>query len=247
MFESCGPVLVVLPISGLSEAQLRQRHERIRKFAGDGYELRLLDGAPAAIETVSDEVQAAALVVSHLRSHARSIEHAYSAVVVWCAGDPGIRAARSLLRIPVLGPGEASARLAAMVADRFGVIVPLPEESAQTRYQYRGYGLEAALVGITGLGVPVLELQDDPDATRELLREHGSWLVERGAECIVLNCMGLAGFDRELARELGIPVVDPVAAVFAQLAAFGTAEISFSAATYPVIENDETTKGSGSA
>jgi len=46
------------------------------------------------------------------------------ALIIGCFGDPGLLAVRQVTSMPVLGTGEASLSLAAMLGDKIGIIVP---------------------------------------------------------------------------------------------------------------------------
>ena len=46
------------------------------------------------------------------------------AIIIGCFGDPGLIAVRQVTSMPVLGTGETSLCLAAMVGDKIGIIVP---------------------------------------------------------------------------------------------------------------------------
>jgi allantoin racemase len=60
-------------------------------------------------------------------------------------------------------------------------------------------------------GIPVLELQKDPDATFHALAEEGRKAIELdGAEVLILGCTGMTGMAEKVSKELGVFVVDPL-------------------------------------
>src|SRR5215470_4871721 len=81
-----------------------------------------LDKGPESIESECED----ALVVPDFLRKAKEAEAARcDAVICDCFADPGVRAARELVNIPVIGPGEASMLLAASLGQKFSVITVL--------------------------------------------------------------------------------------------------------------------------
>jgi hypothetical protein len=62
-------------------------------------------------------------------------------------------------------------------------------------------------------GVPVLALEDPASGAVEKVRaEIRRAIAEDGSECILLGCAGMADLARALTAEMGLPVIDGVAA-----------------------------------
>ena len=70
-------------------------------------------GGPRSITTDADERAAAPFVVTTAQ---RCERDGFDGVIVDCTGDPGVAAARSRVRIPVVGAGEAVRRAVAGAA-----------------------------------------------------------------------------------------------------------------------------------
>ena len=49
-------------------------------------------------------------------------QEGYDALILGCYGDPGIDGIRELISIPMVGPGEATALMAASLGHRFSII-----------------------------------------------------------------------------------------------------------------------------
>ncbi len=133
------------------------------------------------------------------------------AVVINCFGDPGVKAGRELVKIPVVGPGEASMLLAASLCNRFSVVtilknvLPLIEENAEL------YGISGKLASVRAINVPVLELHESQQKTIKALAEEGRKAIEvDSAEALVLGCTGMTGMAEKVAKELDVFVVDPL-------------------------------------
>ncbi|MFZ9539298.1 MAG: aspartate/glutamate racemase family protein, partial [Burkholderiaceae bacterium] len=75
------------------------------------------------------------------------------------------------------------------------------------------YGLATRCARVRASEVPVLELEDpQSDARARITAEIRKALAEDQIEAIVLGCAGMAQLAAELSEELGVPVVDGVAA-----------------------------------
>ena len=164
---------------------------------------------PVSIEGYVDE----AFSVPGLLRLIRQNDGQYDAFVIACFDDTGLEAARCLTAAPVLGIGEAAFHLASMISNRFSVITTLSRSVAAIEHNLKRYGLATRCARVRASEVPVLEL-DDPqsDARARITAEIRKALAEDQIEAIVLGCAGMAQLAAELSQELGVPVVDGVAA-----------------------------------
>lgn len=225
-------LLVIVPMTGLTPEDLRTRHEVIQTLAGPQYEvdIRTVSAGPPSIESAAEEQVAGAAVAQLLATMG---SHPADGVIVWCAGDPGVVAARELVDCPVVGPGEAAIRMASLLAGRFGIITPLPEEGPAMRRLVQHVGLSSQYVGSHPAGLPVLELRADLDATLERIVAAGRVLIDRGAEAVTLGCMALFGLSKAASERLGVPVLDPAACSVQLSKMLIEGGYSFSRLTYP--------------
>jgi allantoin racemase len=166
-------------------------------------------GAPS-IECHHDDVWAAAGVVEQVRLGEAQGADAY---VIACFGDPGLHAARELARGPVIGIAEAAFHAASLVATGFSVVTTLTRTCVIAEHLVLQYGFERRCRGIHGTDLAVLEL-DDPasDAYERILACARQALAQDRAGAIVLGCAGMAELCHRLQHELGVPVIDGVAA-----------------------------------
>ncbi|MCR0981261.1 aspartate/glutamate racemase family protein [Roseomonas populi] len=137
------------------------------------------------------------------------------AYVIACVSDPGVEAVREVTDRPVLGPFRASILAALARADRFGVIAFVDASKQRQRRVLLSLGVEARLAASEALNLPMSALTD-PAAPRAALLAAGRKLVAAGSEAVVLGCTGMAGHRDYLEGELGVPVIEPCAAVAAQ-------------------------------
>jgi allantoin racemase len=133
--------------------------------------------------------------------------------VIACFGDPGLHAARELARGPVIGIAEAAFHCASLVATGFSVVTTLTRTCVIAEHLVLQYGFERRCRGIHGTDIAVLEL-DDPasDAYARILASARQALERDRSGAIVLGCAGMADLCARLQAELGVPVVDGVAA-----------------------------------
>lgn len=166
-------------------------------------------GAPA-IEGHHDEVWAAAGVSEQVRAGAAAGADAH---VIACFGDPGLHAARELAHGPVIGIAEAAFHTASLVATGFSVVTTLVRTCVIAEHLLLQYGFERRCRGIHGTDIPVLEL-DDPasNAYARILECAERALARDRSGAIVLGCAGMADLCNALQQNLGVPVIDGVAA-----------------------------------
>ncbi len=146
----------------------------------------------------------------------------YDAVVVHCFLDPGMREAREIVNIPVLGPGESSLLFACMLGHKFAIIgINDPKVVPDTYNMLRLYGLESR--GITNpvrlMSMPfrefVLNVKEARDEIISDVIEVAKGCVSEGAEVIILGCTGLgpiftiAGITS--IPDLEVPILDCLA------------------------------------
>lgn len=146
------------------------------------------------------------------------------AIVLGCFGDPGLRAAREISRVPVIGGGEASMVLAQLYARRFGIIKIRASNIPETEVALAALNLSGMCVGTGVIDMAFYEVLDDTAKTLELLTREGRKLIDRGAGTIILGCMslGLGPLSAELSQALQVPVINPIRAAIAAAQVFDT-------------------------
>ena len=144
---------------------------------------------------------------------ARAERDGFDAVIIHCFIDPGLRAARQRVRIPVVGPGEVTLSAGSTLSGKIGMVTPSNETVDSHWEQLRELGLEKQFVGIEAIECPLLPFpQQDARVMTDALVAAGRRLVAKGAELICPS--GLAYIPIrvsavEASRKLEIPVLDP--------------------------------------
>ncbi len=190
-----------------------------REVAGPGVEVVAIcpEEGPAAIESHYDDVFAALAVVELI---SQDVDAGGSdAYIVACFGDPGLDAARALVSAPVVGIAEAAMHAATFSGRSFGVVTTLSRTLGQARDLVTRYGMDRACVSLAGTEIPVLELEETSAASIEKIVTGCREATASGADVIVLGCAGMTDLARAVEAQVGVPVVDGVAAAVGVAAA----------------------------
>lgn len=137
--------------------------------------------------------------------------HTPDAVVLAGFGRVGIDALKEALTIPVVSISEASMAIACLLGHRFTTLTMLQQFIPYQQDLVRYYGFEAKCASVRAINVNVEECVTHREKTlRELTEQIRKIVSEDRAEVVILACAGLCGYDTELSRLAGIPVLDPV-------------------------------------
>ncbi|PJI93529.1 aspartate/glutamate racemase family protein [Luteimicrobium subarcticum] len=165
-------------------------------------------GGVPSVESHAEEVVAAAGVLEQVRAHDATSD----AFVVACFGDTGVAAAREVASGPVVGMTEAALMAACLVAHRFTVVTLPTRTRAHSERVVRALGLEHRCT-VRAVDVPVAHLESGSTHLLEtFVAESRAALELDAAEAVVLGCAGLADLVDPLQAELGVPVIEGVAA-----------------------------------
>jgi Asp/Glu/hydantoin racemase len=118
--------------------------------------------------------------------------HGYDAFVMGHFQDPGLYEARSAVRIPVVGAGEATLHFAAQLGRRLGLVSIDPVFEVLHYEQAERYGLRERISGVVGLGFLPADFNPafagDEAALarmRAIFDEKAHPLVQAGADVII--------------------------------------------------------------
>lgn len=213
-----------------TEAMTKEIEAGARAAASPGTEIlaRTPAWGPESAEGWLDSFLSAAAVLDLLR---RS-EERFDAVVLAGFGEHGREGARELLDVPVVDITEAAAHLACLLGRRYGVVTTLDRTCGLIEDSLHAAGVGSHCVGVVGSGLGVLELADEV-RTASALVTAARRVRDRGAEVLVLGCAGMTGLDRRISAELGIPVIDGVAAAVRLAESLVALGLKTSRAAYP--------------
>jgi allantoin racemase len=182
-----------------------------RAVAGPGTVLDAVTSAagPVSIESHYDEALAVPGLLAAVAAGERDGVDGY---VVACFGDPGLDAAREVATGPVVGIAEAAMHAATLVGRGFSVVTTLDRTRGRAWDLAARYAPAGACRGVYACEIPVLDLEGDPTVLKRVVDLARSALDRDGSDVIVLGCAGMADLCTAVADELGVPVIDGVAA-----------------------------------
>ncbi|MDQ4078126.1 MAG: aspartate/glutamate racemase family protein [Chloroflexota bacterium] len=215
-------------------AEVARRGDLLQKYAAPGTETGIEDvpEGPASVESMFEEYLS---IPATARRMVELENEGWDALILGCFGDPGLDAYRELLSIPVVGPGEASALLAASLGHRFSIITITGSVIAPTERQIRNVGVGEKLASVRAVEIPVLQLHSDRARTIEAVIEEGRRAIEEDrADSLILGCMtmGFLEVAEEVAPELEVPVINPARASLKFAEALVGAGLSHSRCAY---------------
>lgn len=140
-------------------------------------------------------------------------EGSYDAVILAGYGEHGREALQEMCDVPVVDITEAAAQTAMLLGHSYAVVTTLDRTVPLITDRLMTAGLLQRCAAVRAADVPVLALESNPDAAVDAIVEEARRAVEdERAEVICLGCGGMAGLAERITRELGVPVVDGVAA-----------------------------------
>jgi Asp/Glu/hydantoin racemase len=205
-------VLVIVPFA-FGEGGLANREAQMQavQLGPDiEFDYRGVKAGPALFDSHHDWVLAD---VALFEAGSTAEEDGYDAVCIDTMSDSGMNALRSVLDIPVIGPGRASYLTALMLGDKFSVLTQWDPWIGLYKKGLAEYGLADKCASIRSINTP-------PDVENLLggkeeevfpkLRDAAMQCIDvDGAEVI---CMGSTTMHQAvpyLQKELPVPVINP--------------------------------------
>jgi allantoin racemase len=192
------------------KAEMERRRGLLVEYAAPGTEIGVEDvpSGPASIESMYEEY----LSIPTTVERALELEQdGWDAIVLGCYGDPGLDAFRELMSIPIIGPGEATALLAASLGHRFSIITITESVIAYTERQVWNTGVGGKLASVRAIGIPVLQLHENRERTIAATIKLGRATIEEDrADTLIVGCMsmGFLGVAEAASEKLGVPVLN---------------------------------------
>jgi allantoin racemase len=199
-------------------------------------ELDWLDEGPSSIECRYDDVICVPPLLDRVRDAATD---GVDGIVINCFMDPGLKAARELVHVPVAGPAESAMLLAASLGQTFSVILPARSGAPIAVDEAIAYGVRDRLASVRSVEMPVAELSDHERLAAALIEQAELAMAEDGAHTVILGCTGMCGVTEAVWREIenrghDVPVIDPTLAAIGMLVALHTVGVHHSGRAYEV-------------
>jgi len=205
-------VLVIVPFAfddsgiGNRESQL----DAVELGPDIQFEFKGVKAGPAILDSHHDYVLGE---IALFEAGMEAQNEGYDAVCIDTMSDSGVGALRSVLDIPVIGPGRASYCTALMLGDKFSVVtqwdgwIPLYKKGAKEA------GLSDKLVSVRSINVlpdPENLLGGKEEVVFPMLVEASMAAIEEdGAEVILLGSTTMHQAAGYLAENLPVPVINP--------------------------------------
>ncbi len=148
-------------------------------------------------------------------------DEGYAGVLIDTVSDSGLRALRSRLTIPVVGPGEAAFATAMMLGKKFTVLTMWPQWFPLYEKTLTDYGWWSRCASLRSIDTrpDVTELLAGKEEVifAKLKVEAEKAMAEDGADVIVLGSTTMHQSAQYLAANLSIPVLNPGQIAWKQL------------------------------
>jgi allantoin racemase len=203
-------VIVPFPMDAGNLALRRSQLDAVRLGPDIDFDFRPVTAGPTNYSSHHDFVLAD---IANLEAGLRAQEEGYDAVCIDTMSDSGMHALRSMLDIPVFGPGRVSMLTALMLGDRFSIITMASRWKPLYKKALDELGLHHKCASVRAIEVPPDNqglLSGKEDAIFPLLAEAGRRAIEEdGADVLILGSTTMHQAAGYLARELPVPIINP--------------------------------------
>ncbi|MDR2157682.1 MAG: aspartate/glutamate racemase family protein [Clostridiales Family XIII bacterium] len=204
--------MLLLDLNPIMDASIIDDLNYVGKFLlpGTRIETRQVAGGPFTIQSELDDVHAAYEVV---KVCIQAEKDGFDGIFVNCFGDPGVRAARQAVNIPVFGGFEPVMHLTMGLADKIAIISVLKSVIPLIRGSVERACLQERVCCIREVGIPVHDLDDIEKLIAALTEQSLLALRNDGAEAIVLGCTAMVDVAERIKINLlqegyHVPVVE---------------------------------------
>lgn len=132
--------------------------------------------------------------------------------IIGCFDNTGLQQARKLTKKPVIGIGQAAYHMACLAGERFTVLTTLDVSVPVIVENIEELGFSSRCDDVLASGVPVLQLEFEPEISIPIVRNEIDKIKRRFPETsVVLGCAGMTSIMSELLDETrSIRLIDPV-------------------------------------
>ena len=226
-------IMIINPDSGITDEGIAVRLSRLKPFVRPDTELGMV--CPKENNICIDSCLDVALDSPEIVSLALDAqENGYDAVCLYCFSDPAFDACREVLDVPVVGGAQASVLLAFELANSFSVLTTSKRRISQKKAFLRGICPDITrLASVRSVEIPP-GASLNRDAVLAVLEEHSRKCVEEdGADAVILGCLSFAAMGQALTGRLGVPVIDPAAAMLTEAEALVIQGLCHSKKSWP--------------
>jgi Asp/Glu/hydantoin racemase len=205
-------ILVIVPFAmSADNVLLRQQQLAGLQFGPElVFDYRCVKAGPVNYSSHHDFVLADASI---FEAGCRAQDEGYAAVCIDTMSDSGVAALRSVLDIPVFGPGKVSMLTALMLGDRFSILTMASRWKPLYKKALDELGLHHKCASVRAIEVPPDNqglLSGKEDAVFPLLEAAARLAIEvDGAEVLILGSTTMHQAHAYLEARLPVPVINP--------------------------------------
>lgn len=180
-------------------------HRTLSHYAGAGTELHIthMDACPPDIDYFYSKHLMESVLFERIM---QDEEEGFDAVIVGCCYDPGVRTARELVDIPVIGPMEASLQLAGYHGHTYTIVTDHHKAGPYIEDIVRLTGLGGNCRGLRTIEWYVRDMVNDPDAVaRDTIETCRRVVKETQADSILMGCTIVAACYQQYLMNGGEP------------------------------------------
>lgn len=189
---------------------------------------------PVTIECAYDEALAQPDIIAHC---IQAEKDGFDGVFISCFADPGVRAARECVDIPVFGGFEPAIHIALGLTDKIGIVTTLKNVVSQFYCEIAKAHLGDRVPIIRNMNIPVLEIMNHSKLCDSLVEECVKAIELDGVGGIVLGCTGMIDVAETISTKLleagyDIPIIEPAQAAVMMLELYVKMGLKHSRVTY---------------
>ncbi|MGV9170544.1 MAG: aspartate/glutamate racemase family protein [Promethearchaeia archaeon] len=227
--------IALIGATGIDWWKSDKKRQFVEDLTPEGYEIAnfYCQYGTHSVESHADEAYNAPFILEQVVA---ADKRGFDGIVIDCACDPVLDAAREVSEIPVVGPMQASLHLALTLGKRFGIVtVEGPALAKCMESKVRDEGLDAFFVGVNAIKLPVLQIAEKPRRAEDELITCAQSLINKGADVIVLGCTGLSHEVnlQRIMQSTEVPVLDPLVVGMRTVVVLIESGLSHSRVAYP--------------
>jgi allantoin racemase len=161
----------------------------------------------------------------------------FDAVCIDTMSDSGMSALRSVLKIPVIGPGRHAVLVAQMLGEKFSILVMWDRWKPLYAKTLGELGMREKCASIRSIGVQPdnrsLLAGKEEDVFPRLLEAARKCVLEDGADVIILGSTTMHEAHAYLAERLDVPVINPGPLTYRLAETALKLKLTHSKTTYP--------------
>lgn len=229
----------VIPVINQTKEALKEAQSYLKQFVSSDVEISVyyLEKGVETIETETD------ILISSIALMDLAVElenKGYDGIYISCFGDPGLRAIREIVKIPVIGAFESTLSVALNVGDNITIFATDRGIITEMAYKIRTAGLSSRVTSVVNMNIDIADVFSYDSSDKKIIN-HLSKLVEssieNGSEVIVIGCGAFTKVVVDLNKKINgdkytIPILEPDAICISTLESLVRNQIVASPLTY---------------